>query len=653
MFTRRLHRPVLVALAASALTLSALAAGGAQASNVADTDHVADASFAAFNANFLYRGEGKTYYTNTLLSKGHNRAGTWTGALDIAVAEDVYQRTHSSADRQLVSDLVTTFLAEENYDWKQDTWNDDIAWMVLTTIRGYQTVGNPAWLNQAVYGWNMAYDRGWTASIGGGGIWEDMNSLVTGDGTGSKCALSNNPMVTAALSLYQITGDDKYLAKAKGIYAWVRNNLFNATTGRIDECISFPRGATVGTLQPSDNAYNSGSFIEAANYLYRVTGDSMYYNDALLAANHTVSSAPILHDGGQRDTQWQYRFFRGLSEFCTDNNLCDKYNDYMVANAKAAWSMRDSRNLTWNDWTKPTSVDNPDAFMMTSAVAIWQQLPSNSPPGFSAGQYRIQNVASGLTIGVQNNSTSSYAPVVQATDTGDESQTWTFVPASNGHITIRNARSGQLLNVAAASGALGQKVVQWPAQGIRPSNDQWLPVQNSDGTWSFYNRNSQLALDNPGASTAAGTQLNQWAPNNTDAQKFVVTPRGGAVRSGIAGKCLDVRAADSSDGTPVGIYDCNSTAAQSWVAHSDGTLRALGKCLDAANAGTANGTKLQLYTCNGTGAQVFNAIGGTLRNPASGRCIDDPYFSAVNGTQVQLYDCMANDNAQQWSTPGI
>src|SRR5262249_23194851 len=35
--------------------------------------------------------------------------------------------------------------------------------------------------------------------------------------------------------------------------------------------------------------------------------------------------------------------------------------------------------------------------------------------------------------------------------------------------------------------------------------------------------------------------------------------------TGIAGKCVDVRAAGTADGTPVQLYDCNGTNAQQWT----------------------------------------------------------------------------------------
>jgi chitinase len=120
---------------------------------------------------------------------------------------------------------------------------------------------------------------------------------------------------------------------------------------------------------------------------------------------------------------------------------------------------------------------------------------------------------------------------------------------------------------------------------------------------------------------------------------------------GIAGKCVDVAAASSANGTAVQLYACNGTNAQQWTVGTDGTIRALGKCMDVAAAGTANGTKVQLYDCNGTGSQAWQAQGDlTLRNPQSNRCLDATGNSSADGTRLQIWDCFGGAN-QQWRLP--
>jgi hypothetical protein len=87
------------------------------------------------------------------------------------------------------------------------------------------------------------------------------------------------------------------------------------------------------------------------------------------------------------------------------------------------------------------------------------------------------------------------------------------------------------------------------------------------------------------------------------------------------------------------------------VVSSGNTLDVLGKCMDVYAAGTANGTKVDLYDCNGTGAQVWvPQANGSLLNPNSGRCLDDTNWSTTPGTQLQIWDCSGNAN-QHWNIP--
>jgi alpha-glucosidase len=184
---------------------------------------LAESAFDAYNAAFLIQSNGLTYYDEGVTNATY--AGSWVQALEIQVAEDAFDRTQSTIDRQLVNNLTTTFLVQENYPWSNDTWNDDIAWMTIACVRGYQITGNTNLLIQATNAWNMAYNRGWDSQLGGG-IWEEMTMK------NAKCALSNDPMIIAGAALYQITGQSAYLTKCENIYLWVRNNLFNSTNGQ-------------------------------------------------------------------------------------------------------------------------------------------------------------------------------------------------------------------------------------------------------------------------------------------------------------------------------------------------------------------------------------------------------------------------------------
>ncbi|MFD4789887.1 ricin-type beta-trefoil lectin domain protein [Streptomyces sp. NPDC058459] len=127
-------------------------------------------------------------------------------------------------------------------------------------------------------------------------------------------------------------------------------------------------------------------------------------------------------------------------------------------------------------------------------------------------------------------------------------------------------------------------------------------------------------------------------------------PNGTAVTSALAGKCLDVLAGGSANGTAVQSWSCNNTLAQSWTAYDDGSLRALGKCLDIYGGGTAAGTPVVIWECNGGTNQRWKVQNGTLVNPASGRCLAVPDSATADGTRLELRDC-ADDAGRHWTVP--
>jgi poly(3-hydroxybutyrate) depolymerase len=119
---------------------------------------------------------------------------------------------------------------------------------------------------------------------------------------------------------------------------------------------------------------------------------------------------------------------------------------------------------------------------------------------------------------------------------------------------------------------------------------------------------------------------------------------------GLANKCVDVRGADTTDGTPVQLYTCNGTDAQQWTVGTDGTLRALGKCLAVTGGGTTNGTPVQLWDCNGNSHQQWTYSGGRLINPNSAKCLDVTGQNPADSTPLQIWDCNGQTN-QNWTLP--
>ncbi|TQS25008.1 beta-1,3-glucanase family protein [Microbispora sp. KK1-11] len=205
--------------------------------------------------------------------------------------------------------------------------------------------------------------------------------------------------------------------------------------------------------------------------------------------------------------------------------------------------------------------------------------------------------------------------------------------------TLRTFNGGKCLDVVDNGTANGSKVQIWDCSG--GGNQQW--VLQSDG--SIRNTGSGRCLDSPSGATGNGTRLQIYDCNGSAAQRWSFA--GGANIAGPGGKCVDVAGDDTGgNNTAVQLWDCQSYAKDQYWTWSGQTLRTLGRCLDVQSGGTANGTPLQLYDCNTTGAQNWVQLAdGSIRNPQSGRCIDAPGGATGNGTRLQIYDC--NGSAAQ------
>ncbi|MFE2634652.1 ricin-type beta-trefoil lectin domain protein [Streptomyces scopuliridis] len=119
--------------------------------------------------------------------------------------------------------------------------------------------------------------------------------------------------------------------------------------------------------------------------------------------------------------------------------------------------------------------------------------------------------------------------------------------------------------------------------------------------------------------------------------------------TGLGGKCVDVAGANSANGTPVQLYDCNGSAAQQWTVASDGSLRALGKCLDVKDNSTADGAQLQLWDCNGGANQRWAVPDARdIVNIQADKCMDATGNSSANGTRLQIWTCAGTAN-QKWT----
>lgn len=249
------------------------------------------------------------------------------------------------------------------------------------------------------------------------------------------------------------------------------------------------------------------------------------------------------------------------------------------------------------------------------------------------GTYKIVNVNSGKVLDVSSGSTANGAALQQYTSNNTVAQQWTVRNYGSGKIALVSVNANKAVDIPG-----GNAVQQAQLQLYSPNGtvaQQWLVAKAPltlrerlnetaakhrqdlpDGTYTFGSKlNTSMKMDVSGASRSNYGNVQIWAGNGTNAQKWKVTHDSNGyvtLASVNSGKVLDVNGGVSANGTNVQQYDSNGTYAQKWIAvkNSDGsyTLQsalAENAVLDVNCGSRANGTNVQLYTSNGTKAQKW------------------------------------------------
>lgn len=249
------------------------------------------------------------------------------------------------------------------------------------------------------------------------------------------------------------------------------------------------------------------------------------------------------------------------------------------------------------------------------------------------GTYKIVNVNSGKVLDVSSGSTANGAALQQYTSNNTVAQQWTVRNYGSGKIVLVSVNANKAVDIPG-----GNAVQQAQLQLYSPNGtvaQQWLVAKAPltlrerlnetaakhrqdlpDGTYTFGSKlNASMKMDVSGASRSNYGNVQIWAGNGTNAQKWKVTHDSNGyvtLTSVNSGKVLDVNGGSSSNGTNVQQYDSNGTYAQKWIAikNSDGSYTfqsalAENAVLDVNGGSSANGANVQLYTSNGTNAQKW------------------------------------------------
>src|SRR5690625_316909 len=216
-------------------------------------------AFHTFN-EYYYDEDAKLYYSST----EHTGLGSiWTQAIFWDIVMHYYEHTEEPQYLEMIHDIYQGGYDQyDGYNWQNEIeWfiYDDIMWWVISLARAYEITGEEVYLEKSITG----FDRVWEGSYDpeqGGMYWDFHHS--------GKNACINYPTVIAAMRLFNLTGEESYLEKAREIYHWSRENLLDPESGRVADHIS--AGGNIGY---EDYTYNQGTAIGAAVMLYQESGD--------------------------------------------------------------------------------------------------------------------------------------------------------------------------------------------------------------------------------------------------------------------------------------------------------------------------------------------------------------------------------------------
>jgi predicted alpha-1,6-mannanase (GH76 family) len=320
-----------------------------------------DAALGSFLTTFYVTSGGRGVFKRSTTG---SQAPFWQQAEMMEVAEDAYDRSSDPRLKSVLGEIYRGIVARYGKRWTSNHLNDDIMWMVIADLRAYEITGDVTFRDQAKWHFDKVYSRAWSRDLGGGLWWSTARD--------SKNACVNGPAAIAAVELYEALHDASYLRKAKGLYQWERNTLFDRNSGSVADRAFRDDGAFA--RDSTNYTYNQGTFIGAAGLLYAATHNRVYYHDAIKALGYTKAhltvSGVLKSEGSGRDGGgFKGIFARWAAKFTRDNHITG-YDQWFQSNAATAWSHRNGAQTMGEDWTSQTGDGRLFAFDCSSAVVM-------------------------------------------------------------------------------------------------------------------------------------------------------------------------------------------------------------------------------------------------------------------------------------------
>lgn len=229
---------------------------------------------------------------------------------------------------------------------KVDRYYDDNGLVGIDYIDAYRVTKRGQYLDKAKE--VMAFiESGWSDDQGGGVSWlEGVRD--------QKPACSNGKATVLAVKLYEACGEKEYLDYGIKSYDWMMSTLKDDSLHIIWNSL-LTRTKPEGEVQKHAYTYNTGTMIQSAVRLYKITKDEKYLNDAKMLAEGSFNYYFKRSGDGIpyiSDLPWfVVVLFRGYHElYEVDDD--PKYVNAVIECADWAWEhARNAESLVYNDWT--------------------------------------------------------------------------------------------------------------------------------------------------------------------------------------------------------------------------------------------------------------------------------------------------------------
>ncbi len=430
----------------------------------------------------------------------------------------------------------------------------------------------------------------------------------------------------------------------------IGNGYYNIICKESGKCLEVDGGNTAaGTnVQQYD-----GNGTDAQQWVIKETGDG-YYNIVskcnglyLDVDNYNTNNGTNIkvYSGNASDAQkWRFTLL-GSHTFCD--------GDYYITSAL--------------DNNKVLDIDLGQISNNQANAQLWELLHWQNQvftvKHIGDGYYNIICKESGKCLEIEDGYAHAGANVQQYDNNGTDAQQWVIKEVGNNYFCIVSKRNGLCLDVDNYRTDNGTNIKVYSGYLSDAQKWRFIPVGDHaviDGEYyisTALDNNKVLDIDAGQISeNKANAQL--WELLNWENQVFSLVYNDNGYYSIIcnkSGKYLEVEGGYKEAGTNVQQYEGNGTDAQQWVIKptGDGYYYIVSKCnglyLDVDNYNTDNGTNIKVYTGYLTNAQKWRFI------PLGTQTVSDGEYyisSALNNDKVLDIDDeqISNDkaNAQLW-----